>query len=332
MASNTQKISVIIPSFNSSRTIEACVESVLATGYPNLEIIIVDDRSTDNSSEMVARLEAAHPKVQQVIQPENGGPAKARNSGANKATGTIYFFLDSDTKMLPDTLHNVSTRISHADVVVGVYHAESLNTSWAPRYKAMLNNFFFSRKGVIDYEVFDSSRAAIKAEIFDAENGFNEDLAWGMDYENEELGYRLCDKYTMVLDPAVQVRHEFPEFGKMTKDYFFRVALWMEIFLKRKRFESGGVTTGGTGLSSAALLGSMGSCVLALLFPVFGWIAALLFCTYLTGYASFFRFVYANDVTFMPTAILLNMYFTIVIACGATWGIIKSRIAPAKEE
>ncbi|MBU1229136.1 MAG: glycosyltransferase [Proteobacteria bacterium] len=318
------RISVIIPCFNAFETILACIESVFATAYYDFEVIVVDDKSTDSSREIVAGLAKEHAALRLITMGENGGPAKARNEGARKATGDILFFLDSDTEMLSDTLEKTAFRMQTADVVVGIYAAESLNRSLCPRYKGLLNYYFFSRKGVIPYEVFDASRAAIKAEIFHREGGFNESLAWGMDYENEEFGYRLCGKYAMVLDPEIQVRHHFPEFNKMTRDYFCRVALWMAIFLKRKRFESGGVTTGGVGASSAALLGALGSLVLIPAHFAFGWLSLLSFGCYLAGYVSFFSFVWRQDAQFLPAAIVLNMYFTMVIACGAAWGLCKA--------
>lgn len=318
------RISVIIPCYNAAATIGACVASVLAVDYQDFEVIVVDDRSTDDSRQIVDALAQADGKVRLLAQERNGGPAKARNRGAREATGEILFFLDSDTQMLPDALANTARRIAEADVVVGVYAAQSLNPASCAKYKALLNNYFFSRGGVIPYEVFDSSRAAIKASVFHAEGGFNESLAWGMDYENEEFGYRLHGRHVMLLDPSIEVQHHFPGFGKMTRDYFFRVALWMEIFLRRRKFESGGVTTGGTGLSSAALLGVLASLPLLPLLPSLDWLTVLLGGTYIAGYAPFFRFVLRREPGFLPTVVAHNVFFTLVIACGAAWGVVRA--------
>ena len=324
-------ISVIIPSFNSANTIERCIRSVLATNDQPLEIIVVDDASTDHSPELVEKLAESHPEtVTLQRQAVNGGPAKARNAGAASARGNYLFFLDSDTEMLPDALKNFRRRISEADAVVGIYDARPLNRGWVPLYKALLNNYFFSRKGVIDYEVFDSSRAGIRAEIFKSVGGFNETLGWGMDYENEELGYRLCEKFKLILDPSIIVRHDFPNLRQLTRTYYQRVALWMEILLVRKKFESGGVTSAETGLSSAALLGAVilapvsflplpgvGSLVAAIL-------AVLFFLVYLHGYGGLFKFILRRAPWFVVPAIGLNIYFTLVIALGASLGVLRT--------
>lgn len=175
-------VSVIIPSHNSAPTIERCVESVLRTGYAPLEVIVVDDVSTDGSAAIVERLARAHPDLVRLIrQPVNGGPARARNAGARVARGEYYFFLDSDTEMLPNALRHFVDAMIGADAVVGVYDAVPLNAGAVPLYKALLNNYFFSRKGATPYEVFDASRAGLRARVFHAAGGFSEALHWGMD-------------------------------------------------------------------------------------------------------------------------------------------------------
>ena len=326
------KISVIIPSYNSRDTIEDCVRSVLATGYQPLEVLVVDDASTDGSDEIVRRLaDVEEPGVVWLLrQAVNGGPARARNAGARQASGEFYFFLDSDTVMNLPALANFAQRIKDADAVVGVYDSVPLNAGMVPAYKAMLNNYFFSRRGVIPYEVFDSARAGIRAEVFDAVGGFNDTLTWGMDYENEELGYRIHRRYRMLLDPDVAVRHMYPGFKALVRAYFFRVALWMEIFFHRRKFESGGVTSAETGISSAALLLA---CLLAAvsLTPIpaawsvnLVWLAGGALLVYLYGYWRILLFVARKRPSFLIPALLQNFFFTCVIAAGASYGLLRA--------
>lgn len=324
-------VSVIIPSYNSATTIERCIQSVLDSGFNDLEILVVDDASTDGSPLIVETLAAQNSGIVKLFrQPENGGPAKARNAGAAAAAGKYLFFLDSDTEMLSGALQIFTDRILVADAVVGVYAAEPINPGSVPLYKALLNNYFFSRSGVIDYEVFDSSRAGIRADIFRKVGGFNESLGWGMDYENEELGYRLCEKHRLVLDPNISVRHVFPGLMQLTKTYFLRVALWAEIFLRRRKFESGGVTSAETGISSALLLVSLIFAMASLLPLPDPWaggilgVAGLSFLGYVYGYFGFLRFVAKEKPGFIPMALFLNIYFTLVIALGAGYGIFRT--------
>jgi len=318
------KISVIIPSYNSEKTIERCILSIIQTGYHHLEIIIVDDVSKDRSPEIVQQLIERYPDIIKLIsQQENGGPAKARNRGAKEATGEYLFFTDSDTEMLPDALNSFVKTIKEYDAVSGVYYYEPLSKGIVPKYKAMLNNYFFSRKGIIPYEVFDSSRAGIRKEVFEALNGFNENLSWGMDYENEEFGYRLIKQYKLALDPDVVVKHHFPGFKKLTQTYFFRVALWMEIFLRRKKFESGGVTSPETGISSISLFLAVMLSPWAMVNTVALALFVIFFGTYLYGYFGFLKFVAMKRPSFVLLALVCNIYFTFIIAFGAFFGFVR---------
>ena len=89
-----KKVSVIIPMHNSSKHIEQCIESVLNQTYNNIEIIIVDDKSSDNSLDIVKKKNDDRIKV---IELEiNVGAARARNIGIDHATGEYICFLDSD--------------------------------------------------------------------------------------------------------------------------------------------------------------------------------------------------------------------------------------------
>ncbi len=303
--------------------LERCVLSVLATQYTPLEIILVDDASTDRTAALVQRLCEGSPNVRSLRLARNGGPAKARNEGAALATSDYLFFVDSDTEMLPDALSHFIDRIPFSDAVTGVYHYEALNAGWAPCYKALLNNYFFSRKGETPYEVFDSSRAGIRAEVFRSLGGFDESIRWGMDFENEEFGYRLVQRYRNVLSPAIAVKHEFPGAWKNTKFYFSRVSLWTEIFWRRRQFESGGVTSAQTGISTAALPLAI-LCLLASFWSPMLLLAASLFAAiYLWGYLGFFGFVLQKRPSFLPVAVALNVYFNCVLLLASLDGTLR---------
>lgn len=85
-------VSVVIPTYNRSDIICATVENVLAQTYPSVEIIVVDDGSTDNTREELARF---GDRIR-VVSQENAGPAAARNRGANVSQGEFIAFQDSD--------------------------------------------------------------------------------------------------------------------------------------------------------------------------------------------------------------------------------------------
>lgn len=101
MPSDTPSVSIIIPAYNASAHIVETLESVFAQHYEPMEIIVVDDGSSDGTAELVAK---AYPSVR-VIRKQNGGAASARNAGIRIATGDYIAFLDADDFWLPGKLH-----------------------------------------------------------------------------------------------------------------------------------------------------------------------------------------------------------------------------------
>lgn len=327
-------ISVIIPAYNADRTIARCVGSVFAGTVKPIEVIIVDDCSNDSTAAAVEALRGHHGDLIRLVRtPQNGGPARARNLGAAAARGDYYFFIDSDTEMLPGTLENFLRRVPDADAVSGIYHQDPLNAGATPRYKALLLAYFFGRRGSFDYDVFVSSSAGICAKVFHAVGGFNEALPWGMDVENEEFGNRIVQHHRLILDPSVNVRHHFPSFCKLTTTYFHRVSLWMELTLNRGRFDRGGNATLGIGLSTAAAGATLASLpLLAFDFPA-PIVPCALLLWHLAGYGGFLAYVGMHQPAFFFKALLLNYWFSLVLTAGAAYGAIRwftnlSRLPP----
>ena len=95
------KVSVIIPVYNVKLYLERCVYSVLRQTYKDLEIILVDDGSKDNSGELCDQLALSDQRIR-VIHQENQGLSGARNTGISQATGEYIIFLDSDDEWLLD--------------------------------------------------------------------------------------------------------------------------------------------------------------------------------------------------------------------------------------
>jgi len=316
-------ISVIIPCFNCAPTIERCVETLLAGTQRPMEIIAVDDRSTDATAHLLRRLAGKHPGILRIVTtPLNAGPAMARNVGAATARGNYLFFVDSDTEALPDTLANFSRRIADYDAVVGNYDAEPLNNGASARYKALLYDYLLGGVEPRPYDLFSASCAGIRAEVFRALGGYYLHFPRGLDFENEEFGYRISNSYRMALDGTVRVRHHFPGLGKMSRAFFQRTALWVEMFTMRKRFSTA-ATTGTTGVSSMALLGALLCLPAGFTYP-FGYLLPLaLFAVYLYGYCGFFVYLARNRPRFLAAGIALNLYYTTVIACGALTGLAR---------
>lgn len=101
-------ISIIIPVYNVEKFLEKCLQSVFRQTYSNIEIILVDDGSTDNSGKLCDDLSEGHKNVK-VIHKDNGGLSSARNTGIEAATGDALFFWIVMIIFLPIVLNAVQT-------------------------------------------------------------------------------------------------------------------------------------------------------------------------------------------------------------------------------
>lgn len=118
---DTPPISVIIPTYNRAHCITDSVMSVLGQTYENLECIVVDDASTDNTEEKISAIDDSRLKYYRLSQ--NSGVAKARNTGAELAAYDIIAFNDSDDSWRPEKLkRQIEYRNAHPDDIL-IYSA-----------------------------------------------------------------------------------------------------------------------------------------------------------------------------------------------------------------
>lgn len=98
----TPLVSVVIPAFNAARTLRMAVDSVLSQTYPALEIIVIDDASTDDTPNVIA--EYCQPNFRSIRLRRNSGVSAARNRGIEAAQGELIAFLDADDEWLPEKI------------------------------------------------------------------------------------------------------------------------------------------------------------------------------------------------------------------------------------
>lgn len=112
-------VSIIIPVYNAANSIGNCIDSVLQQNFSDYELILVDDGSSDNTPEILARYKQADARIV-VIRQENAGPSAARNTGLARARGRYIQFYDSDDLVLPGALASAVARAesSNSSVVV----------------------------------------------------------------------------------------------------------------------------------------------------------------------------------------------------------------------
>ena len=103
---NSVSLSVIVPVYNAERYLSECADSVLAAPEPDIELILVDDGSTDSSAEICGLLASKDERVR-VIRKENKGVSLARDAGLAAARGTYVLFLDADDSLIPEAFSDV---------------------------------------------------------------------------------------------------------------------------------------------------------------------------------------------------------------------------------
>ncbi|QQM46593.1 glycosyltransferase [Streptomyces liliifuscus] len=109
----TEPVSVLVPAYNEEAGIESTVRSLLASDYPQLQIIVIDDGSTDRTAELAEGIE--DPRVLVVRKP-NGGKAEALNTGLAHASHDILVMVDADTVFEPDAIHHLVQPLAHPAV------------------------------------------------------------------------------------------------------------------------------------------------------------------------------------------------------------------------
>ena len=107
------RFSVIIPVYNVKNYLEKCIDSVLAQSAEDIEILLIDDGSTDGASGQICdRYALNYPEIIHVIHQENGGLGAARNTGIEHASGKYLLFLDSDDYLLPGLMERMREIVS----------------------------------------------------------------------------------------------------------------------------------------------------------------------------------------------------------------------------
>ena len=119
---NNQLISIIVPVYNVKKYLEKCIISILNQTYKNLEIILIDDGSTDGSSEICDKLKEKDKRIL-VIHKENKGVSTARNEGLKIATGDYIGFVDSDDFLEKDMYSNMINRIENDNTKMVICNA-----------------------------------------------------------------------------------------------------------------------------------------------------------------------------------------------------------------
>lgn len=159
-----KKVSIVVPIYNGESYIDNCIKNIKAQTYSNLEIILVDDGSTDSSGKKCDEYASQDDRIIVIHQP-NGGLSAARNAGMKKATGDYVYFYDVDDDIIPTLVEdNVKLAVlNDADVVMFGFWYHDVDTG--ARIDNVLGRGFV---GNADQFFDDYLLLAIEHEVFNA--------------------------------------------------------------------------------------------------------------------------------------------------------------------
>ena len=169
-------ISIIVPVYNAEKTLEKCVDSLLNQNHRELEIILVNDGSKDNSLAMCRAFAEKDERIR-VIRKTNGGAASARNVGINEATGEYLCFVDGDDKVEKNYVSHLWKTLTqaNADIAVcglyywtkdtagivpieapGIYHRDAYQSRFISHWTCSLMTNKLFKRSTIDTVRFDT--------------------------------------------------------------------------------------------------------------------------------------------------------------------------------
>ena len=212
------RISVIVPAYNNPDVLEQCLAALRTAAYSDVEIIVVDDASTEDIAG-VAGL-----GIRQFRLAKNSGPGAARNYGARYASGEVLLFVDADVVVAPGTIKRVACLFAeHPDVaaVFGSYDARPTARGLVSQYRNLLHHFTHQH-GQPEASTFWAGCGAIRRSVFNDVGGFDEKRFPRPSIEDIELGYRLRRaRHRIVLDKGLQGTH--------LKTWKFPSVVWIDV-------------------------------------------------------------------------------------------------------
>lgn len=217
-------ISVIIPTYNAADYLEETLQSVLTQSYKLIEVIVVDDGSTDNTEALITKYN--DPRLHYIKQANSGGPAHPRNVGVAASNGEYIAIFDSDDLMMPNKLAsqinafkavpdaafcctNFAKIDDKGNITTPDFWLTNHNFQHLDKSKRdAFGNFYYTPNELTDnlfiHNFIATSSMLIRKDVFETLGGFDETLANADDYD---MWLRISPLYSGILIP--QVLHQY---------------------------------------------------------------------------------------------------------------------------
>ncbi|WP_306213703.1 glycosyltransferase family 2 protein [Actinoplanes sp. RD1] len=318
-------VSVIVPNYNYSRSLGACIRAIQAQDYDRVELIVVDDCSTDGSAELARELGA-----RVVSTGVNSGVAVARNTGVEASSGEVLLFVDSDVAIPPHTVRR-SVQLLAADAtlgaVCGMYEPDPLIRDSIVEECRALQAYQWRRsaEGVVSF--LFSAICAMRAEVFHDVGPFNPRLR---QTEEVDYGFRLSQRYKVLLTSEIRGRHDDDDrIWPLLRKLFHRGRLRIPLYTQMRKFARGFETASRAGGSVAALGAVATLPIVALTGPAGLAVPLALWALSVYGDRDTYAFVrrYRGTAFLVPFA-GVSLLVNVAIAAGAATGVLQALVSP----
>jgi glycosyltransferase involved in cell wall biosynthesis len=311
-------VSVVIPAFNSEKTLEACLRAVFSSDYPSFEVILVNDGSADQTASIAAQF-----PCKQIDLAKNIGAAAARNRGVQVAKGDFLFFLDADIIIEKDTLTKVVRTFVDRPEISALFCCYQKNTpsgNFCSTYKNLLHHFTHQTARE-DAATFCAGFGAIYRESFLRVGGFDESYR---NMEDIELGYRLYQRgYKIFLNKEIQVTHlkVYSPAELVRSDLLRRAIPWTQIMLDKRIYRNDLNTRYENMASGFTAFFMLVTLPLISFRPSLAIILPFLFVLLFFLNWKFYRFVYGEKgLWFLLRAVVVNWFGYLYSGLGVVLG------------
>jgi glycosyltransferase involved in cell wall biosynthesis len=228
------KLSIIVPVHNGAMHLSRCLESLRLSEYPDFEVIVVDDCSTDGTHEIAERYGVRCVRLLRTL-----GPAGARNMGAGYAVASIFVFVDADVVLPPNALDLIAmdfTGDPQLAAVFGSYDDEPAWDDFLSQYKNLSHSYVHQNSNERAL-TFWAGCGAVRREPFVEFGGFDATRYRHPSIEDIELGYRLSlGGQKIKLNKQLQVKHlkKWTFHSLLKADILRRAVPWTRLIVETR--------------------------------------------------------------------------------------------------
>lgn len=239
------KVSIIVPVFQAEDTIERCIKSLINQSYENIEVVLIDDGSSDNSADKCVEWERKDNRVKLVCMNQNKGVSVARNRGLDSMTGDYFCFLDSDDYLEEDMIRSmVEKALSEAsDICICGFKREnygkiikeinsvqicavSIEDFFYEYFWLLFNNHILHNIGTKLYKkrIVDDNQIRFNEEI-----GIKEDISFALEYlKHCEVISSVSESYYIYTSNEKSIMHNYVKNYDAGLKYYANIILNMD--------------------------------------------------------------------------------------------------------